>query len=95
MDKQLNDAPCGFLTLSEEGSIIAANRTLINILDYEPEQVIGQHMNTMLTVPAQLFCQLYFFPLLKLEHHIEELYISLKARDGRSPRPYQCYCETQ
>lgn len=82
MDKQLNDAPCGFLALSEEGSIIAANRTLIKILDYEPEQVIGQHMNMMLTIPAQLFCQLYFFPLLKLEHHIEEIYISLKARDG-------------
>ncbi len=61
MDKQLNDAPCGFLTLSEEGSILAANRTLIKILDYGAEQVIGQHMNTMLTVPAQLFCQLYFF----------------------------------
>ncbi|MCM3158891.1 phosphoserine phosphatase RsbP [Bacillus subtilis] len=82
MDKQLNDAPCGFLALSEEGLIIAANRTLIKILDYEPEQVIGQHMNMMLTIPAQLFCQLYFFPLLKLEHHIEEIYISLKARDG-------------
>ncbi|KAF1680544.1 SpoIIE family protein phosphatase [Bacillus sp. SKDU12] len=82
MDKQLIDAPCGFLTLSEEGAILAANRTLFKILDYGPEQVIGEHLNTMLTVPAQLFCQLYFFPLLKLEHHIEEIYISLKARDG-------------
>ncbi|MCO4853035.1 SpoIIE family protein phosphatase [Bacillus vallismortis] len=82
MDKQLNDAPCGFLTLSEEGSIIAVNRTLLNILNYEQEQVIGQHMDTILTVSAQLFCQLYLVPLLKLEHHIEEMYISLKTRDG-------------
>ncbi|MFP7232805.1 SpoIIE family protein phosphatase [Bacillus subtilis] len=82
MDKQLNNAPCGFLTLSEEGSIIAVNRTLLNILKYDQEQVIGQHMDTILTVSAQLFYQLYFVPLLKLEKHIEEMYISLKTRDG-------------
>lgn len=82
MDKQLNNAPCGFLTLSEEGSIIAVNRTLLNILKYEQEQVIGQHMDTILTVSAQLFYQLYFVPLLKLEQHIEEMYISLQTRDG-------------
>ncbi|CAN2248086.1 SpoIIE family protein phosphatase [Bacillus vallismortis] len=82
MDKQLNDAPCGFLTLSEEGSIIAVNSTLLRIVNYEQEEIIGQHMNTILTVPAQLFCQLYFVPLLKLEQHIEEIYISLKTRDG-------------
>ncbi len=82
MDKQLNDAPCGFLTLSEEGSIVAVNRTLLNILNYEQEQVIGQHIDTILTVSAQLFYQLYFVPLLKLEHSIEEMYISLKTRDG-------------
>ncbi|MCY7916134.1 PP2C family protein-serine/threonine phosphatase [Bacillus vallismortis] len=82
MDKQLNDAPCGFLTLSEEGSIIAVNRTLLKILDYRSEQVIGQHMDTILTVSAQLFYQLYFVPLLKLEKHIEEMYISLMTSDG-------------
>ncbi|MCY9406142.1 PAS domain-containing protein, partial [Bacillus spizizenii] len=59
MDKQLNDAPCGFLTLSEEGSIVAVNRTLHNILNYEQEQVIGQHIDTILTVSAQLFYQLF------------------------------------
>ncbi|MDM5303308.1 SpoIIE family protein phosphatase [Bacillus subtilis] len=82
MDKQLNDAPCGFLTLSEEGSIIAVNRTLLKILNYEPKEIVGRHINMILTIPAQLFCQLYFEPLLKLEQHIEEIYISLQTRDG-------------
>ncbi|MCY7891942.1 SpoIIE family protein phosphatase [Bacillus vallismortis] len=82
MDKQLIDAPCGFLTLSEEGSIIAINRTLLKILNYRSEQVVGQQMKTILTIPAQLFYQLYFVPLLKLEKHIEEMYISLKTSEG-------------
>ncbi|MEK4379620.1 phosphoserine phosphatase [Bacillus halotolerans] len=82
MDQQLNYAPCGFLTLSEEGTIFAVNHTLLKILDYESEQVIGQHINALLTVPAKLFYQLYFVPLLQLEQHIEEMYISLETNNG-------------
>lgn len=82
MDQQLNHAPCGFLTLSEEGTILAVNHTLLKILDYESEQVIGQHVNALLTVPAKLFYQLYFVPLLQLEQHIEEMYISLETNNG-------------
>ncbi|MBL6008266.1 SpoIIE family protein phosphatase [Bacillus halotolerans] len=82
MDQQLNHAPCGFLTLSEEGTILAVNHTLLKILDYESEQVIGQHINALLTVPAKLFYQLYFVPLLQLEQHIEEMYISLETNNG-------------
>ncbi|MGQ5177609.1 PP2C family protein-serine/threonine phosphatase [Bacillus halotolerans] len=82
MDQQLNYAPCGFLTLSEEGTILAVNHTLLKILDYESEQVIGQHINALLTVPAKLFYQLYFVPLLQLEQHIEEMYISLETNNG-------------
>ncbi|MEC1620527.1 PP2C family protein-serine/threonine phosphatase [Bacillus mojavensis] len=82
MDQQLNYAPCGFLTLSEEGTILAVNHTLLKILDYELEQVIDQHINALLTVPAKLFYQLYFVPLLQLEQHIEEMYISLETRNG-------------
>ncbi|MGE0908590.1 SpoIIE family protein phosphatase [Bacillus atrophaeus] len=82
MDEQLNYAPCGFLTLSEEGIILSINQTLLTILDYPFEQVSGKHINTILTVPAQLFYQLYFVPLVKLEKQIEEMYTSLEPRNG-------------
>lgn len=95
MDKQLNDAPCGFLALSEEGSIIAANRTLIKILDYEPEQVIGQHMNMMLTIPAPFLPALFFSAFEIGASHRRNIHFPESKRWRRNSRPYQCYCETR
>ncbi|WHY00719.1 SpoIIE family protein phosphatase [Neobacillus sp. DY30] len=79
MDEQLNHAPCGFLTLSEDGFILEMNQTLLKILNYSHDSLIGQHVNSILTVPARLFSQFYFFPLVKLEHRVEEMYISLET----------------
>jgi phosphoserine phosphatase RsbU/P len=82
MDEQLNHAPCGFLTLSEDGLILEMNQTLLKILNYSQDSLIGQHVNSILTVPARLFLQFYFFPLVKLEHRVEEMYISLETSKG-------------
>ncbi|MGX9136541.1 SpoIIE family protein phosphatase [Rummeliibacillus sp. JY-2-4R] len=80
MDEQLNHAPCGFLTMSEDGIINLMNQTLLELLGYT--SLNGQHINSILTTPSRLFVQFYLFPLIKLENHIEELYISLKACNG-------------
>jgi len=82
MDEQLNHAPCGFLTLSEDGVILSINQTLLKILDYTQDSLTGQHVNSILTVPARMFFQFYFFSLLKLEHQVEEMYISLASNKG-------------
>lgn len=82
MDEQLNHAPCGFLTMSEQGIILSINQTLLKALDYNVDQLIGQHINTILTISARLFYQLYFFPLIKVKGHFEEMYISLKSKNG-------------
>ena len=82
MDEQLDHAPCGFLTLSEDGIILSINHTLLKILDYTQIPLKGQHVNSILTVPARLFFQFYFFPLIKLEQQVEEMYISLMSSNG-------------
>ena len=82
MDEQLDHAPCGFLTLSEDGLILSINHTLLKILNYTQNPFIGQHVNSILTVPARLFFQFYFFPLIKLEQQVEEMYISLVSSKG-------------
>ncbi|WP_160725162.1 SpoIIE family protein phosphatase [Bacillus sp. USDA818B3_A] len=79
MDEQLNYAPCGFLTLTESGMILSINQTLLQILGYTEDQLTGQHVKRILTVPARLFFEFYFFPLVKLDHHVEEMYVSLKS----------------
>lgn len=82
MDEQLNYAPCGFLTLSEDGLILEMNQTLLKILHYSKDSLIGQHVNSILSVPARLFLQFYFFPLVKIEQRVDEMYISLETSKG-------------
>ncbi|MFJ7754656.1 SpoIIE family protein phosphatase [Peribacillus muralis] len=81
MNEQLNEAPCGYMTLSEVDTILSVNQTLLKILGYNHEQLEGQHINSILSASAILFHQLYLVPLIKLENHIEEIYISLKTVD--------------
>ncbi|WP_067729531.1 SpoIIE family protein phosphatase [Oceanobacillus damuensis] len=83
MDEQLNDAPCGFLNLSKDGTVLSINQTLIHLLGYKnTDQLVGQHINSILTASARVFLQLYFMPLIMVEHTVEEMYLSLAPRSG-------------
>ncbi|MFC0471377.1 SpoIIE family protein phosphatase [Halalkalibacter kiskunsagensis] len=82
MDEQLNDAPCGFLTLSEDGIILSINQSLLTTLGYNLDELSGNQINSILTVPAQLFHQLYFVPLVKLENQVEEMHTTLQSSNG-------------
>ncbi|KMM38387.1 SpoIIE family protein phosphatase [Guptibacillus hwajinpoensis] len=82
MENLLNHAPCGFLTLSEDGTILAINQTLLTVLEYDTDVLIGKNINHILTVPARIFYQLYFIPLIKADKPVEEMYISLQTANG-------------
>jgi phosphoserine phosphatase RsbU/P len=82
MNEQLNKAPCGFITLSKEGILLSINDTLVQLLGYRLDQLIGHHINIILPKPSQVFMQLYFFPLVTVQHQVEEMYLSFTNRNG-------------
>ncbi|UPO87294.1 SpoIIE family protein phosphatase [Niallia sp. Man26] len=82
MDRQLDEAPCGFLMLSDNGNILSVNRTLLELLGFDRHDLINKHMNQLLTKPSRIFCQLYFFPLIRHENKIEEMHFSLQKKGG-------------
>ncbi|EDL64473.1 SpoIIE family protein phosphatase [Bacillus sp. SG-1] len=82
MDEQLNQAPCGFLTLSKEGIILTINQTLLQVLGYNSDQLVGRHINSILSGSARVFFQLYFIPLVTVKHRVEEMYLSLAHYSG-------------
>ncbi|SDM70990.1 SpoIIE family protein phosphatase [Sediminibacillus halophilus] len=77
MDEQLNQAPCGFLTLSTEGTIFSMNEMLLRLLGYQQDELDGQHINVILSPSAQMFFQLYFIPMVTHKGFVEEMYLSL------------------
>ncbi|WP_053367894.1 SpoIIE family protein phosphatase [Bacillus sp. FJAT-27245] len=83
MDELIDNAPCGFMTLTKEGKILSINKTLLNLLQYpSSELLIGKHFNVALSTSAQIFIQLYLFPLIKAKHYVEEIYLSLLTENG-------------
>lgn len=82
MDDTLNTAPCGFLSFNDDGKVITINATLLDSLGYELDELQGRHVETILPVAGRIFYQTHLFPLLKLHGKVEEVYLSLRAKNG-------------
>ncbi|HEX2191520.1 MAG TPA: PAS domain-containing sensor histidine kinase [Longimicrobiaceae bacterium] len=84
MDELLNTAPCGFLGFGDDGTVGLANDTLLEMLGYGREEVVGRHVEHILTVGSRIFYQTHLFPLLRLHGRAEEIFLLLRARSGES-----------
>ncbi|RYD82832.1 MAG: PAS domain-containing hybrid sensor histidine kinase/response regulator [Verrucomicrobiaceae bacterium] len=82
MEELLNNAPCGFLTFSDDGEIRSVNETLLAILGFERAEVEGQHIQSLLTAGGRVFYQTHVFPLRKMHRPVEEIYIKLRSKGG-------------
>ena len=83
MDRLLDTAPCGFLSIRDDGSISQVNRTLQEWLGYPRDDLQGKHIDTILPAPSRIFYQTHLFPLLKIQGHVDEVYFPLRHQDGR------------
>ncbi|HEY1581476.1 MAG TPA: HAMP domain-containing sensor histidine kinase [Chthoniobacterales bacterium] len=82
MESALDNAPCGYLSFTDEGVIREVNHTLAALLGYTPAELVGQKFETILAVGARIFYHTHFFPILKLHGEAEEIYLSLRSRSG-------------
>jgi sigma-B regulation protein RsbU (phosphoserine phosphatase) len=82
IDEVLNNAPCGFLSFTDDGLIVLTNVTMAKLLGYETDSLRGKKFEIILPIASRIFYQTHFFPLLKLHGKIEEVYFSLRAKQG-------------
>lgn len=75
-------APCLFFSTADDGTILQVNDRLCAALQYTREELTGKKAELFYTVPTKIFQQTHFFPLLKMQGHAEEIFITLKAKDG-------------
>jgi signal transduction histidine kinase len=80
----LERAPCGFLTFADDGTVLTANATLLEMLGLSHDAVVGQRFETLLTVSSRIFYQTHLLPMLKLQPTVEELFLTLRYGDGAS-----------
>ena len=78
----LDTAPCGFISFDDNGSVKVVNTTLLGMLGYTREEIVGRHVETILNVGSRIFYQTHLFPLLKLHGRAEELFLLLRPKSG-------------
>ncbi|MEW5857623.1 MAG: ATP-binding protein [Cyanobacteriota bacterium] len=81
-DEVLNTAPCGFLSFTDDGTISLVNATMLKLLGHEFDAVWGRRVESILPLASRIFFQTHFFPLLKLHGKAEEIYISVRSKQG-------------
>lgn len=81
MDAQLNYAPCGYFSISNTGLIQSVNQTLLNLLIYDRDELLDQHIESMMSVTNKLFFHTYFYPFIQMYGHVNEMYFSFRTSD--------------
>lgn len=68
----------------DDGKIVEANDTLLNLLGYERDELFRLHVEKIFSVAGRIFYQTHFFPLLKIKGSVEEIYLDLRTRSGET-----------
>lgn len=84
LDDLLSSAPCGLFSFTDDGVLVAANQTLLEVLGYARDELLGRHVETLLTLASRMFCETHFFPLLRMHGKAQEISLSLRPRTGES-----------
>ncbi|MEO8561544.1 MAG: ATP-binding protein [bacterium] len=82
-DELLETLPCGVVSFSDDGIVRYVNGTLASLLGYQPDELRGRHVESLLTLAGRIFYQTHFFPLLRLHGRANEIFLLLRHRDGR------------
>ena len=80
VDDLLNSAPCGFFSFTDDGTLMAVNDTLLGVLGHDRGDLLGHHVETILTLASRIFYQTHFFPLIRLHGKAEEIFLSLRSK---------------
>jgi PAS domain S-box-containing protein len=81
------DAPCGYVSFTPDGTIIKINRTLLSWLNQESSRLVGQQRFTdLITKGGRLYYEMFYYPLLKLQSKVNEINFDF-LRDDQSTFP--------
>ena len=84
MDIRLRKAPCGFSSTNDEGKIVEVNETFLRWISYTEQQLLGQHVEMLLSPTNKLMFHSYFYPTIQLKNIVEEFFLSMRDSNKKS-----------
>jgi PAS domain S-box-containing protein len=82
MDPTLDTAPCGYLRLSKDGSILGVNATLSQWVGLSKLEIEGKPIYTLLPKSSQIFFQAQVLTQIELSGELEECHFRLAGKGG-------------
>lgn len=70
--------PCGWLKMNRDGTLLHVNATLCRMLGMDATDLVGRHLDSLLTPASRVLYQTYLQPLLLLHGHVEEFSIAFR-----------------
>ncbi|TDE14706.1 sensor histidine kinase [Dyadobacter psychrotolerans] len=78
----LQAMPCGCVSFDENGIIEFVNQSMCDLLGYETADLIDQNIERIFTISSRIFYQTQLYALIRLNGKADEIFISLKAKQG-------------
>jgi len=82
LEDLFDNAPCGYVATGPDGRIIRANATFSRWLGFAADDLGGQPLRDLLTVPGRIFYETNVAPLLRLHSGFEEVALDVITAQG-------------
>ena len=81
---ELSDAaPCGYLSTSPDGTIMAVNETFARMTGYRRDELVGRRRFVqLLTAGGRLYHETHYAPMLAMHGRAREIALELVRADG-------------
>jgi sigma-B regulation protein RsbU (phosphoserine phosphatase) len=76
------NAPCGFLSVRNDGSIFKVNGTFSKWIGFTPEQLVGKRFHEFLNIAGRIFYETHFAPLLRMQGFFNEVALDFVTSEG-------------
>ncbi|MDP8905582.1 MAG: ATP-binding protein [Chloroflexota bacterium] len=84
VDSPLDRVPGGFISLSHDLRIVAANEGMAELAGRDGKELIGKPLDSLLSGPARILFQTHVYPALKADGRVEEVFLTLTSASGET-----------
>ncbi len=83
-EELLEDAPCGYLSATPDGTLLRVNRTFLRWTGYEREDLVGvKRFQDLLSVGGRIYHETHYAPMLRMQGIVREIAVDVVTADGR------------
>lgn len=77
------NAPFGYISFLADGTIFKINKTLLNLLGYEREEILQvKKIQNLFRIGGKIYFETHFFPLIRMQGFVKEINFDLVRKDG-------------